>query len=95
MRFRPATRLCERAPVSEKYSFIDAEYENDTNGNDVAALTVARMCALLSVSKSGYYDWRQRPQSETAKRHELLKLKVKAIFDANNEEYGCKSSQFL
>jgi putative transposase len=46
------------------------------------------MCALLSVSKSGYYDWRLRPQSETARRHELLKLKVKAIFDANNEEYG-------
>jgi putative transposase len=46
------------------------------------------MCALLSVSKSGYYGWRLRPQSETARRRELLKLKVKVIFDANNEEYG-------
>ena len=47
-----------------------------------------RMCALLSVSKSGYYEWRSRPQSETARRHDLLKIKVKAIFEANNEEYG-------
>jgi putative transposase len=46
------------------------------------------MCALLSVSKSGYYEWRSRPQSAAARRRELLKIKVKAVFEANNEEYG-------
>jgi putative transposase len=40
------------------------------------------------VSKSGYYDWRSRPESATLRRRELLKLKIKALFDANNEEYG-------
>jgi HTH-like domain len=46
------------------------------------------MCEWLEVSKSGYYEWRSRPQSETEKRREILKLKIKALFGANNEEYG-------
>jgi putative transposase len=74
--------------VSEKYSFIDAEYEKNTAGNAGNAPTVVRMCDWLSVSKSGYYEWRSRPQSAAGKRRELLKVKVKAIFEANNEEYG-------
>ena len=46
------------------------------------------MCGWLGVSSSGYYDWRSRPQSAAAKRRELLKIKVGALFDANNAEYG-------
>jgi len=46
------------------------------------------MCEWLEVPKSGYYEWRSRPQSETEKRREILKLKIKALFEANNEEYG-------
>ena len=47
-----------------------------------------QLCEWLEVSKSGYYEWRSRPQSTAAKRRELLKIKVKALFEANNEEYG-------
>lgn len=55
----------------------------------VPPLSLSFACApLLSVSKSGYYEWRSRPQSAAGKRRELLKIKVKAIFEANNEEYG-------
>ena len=46
------------------------------------------MCRWLEVSRSGYYDWKIRPESATAKRRELLKIKIKALFEANNEEYG-------
>jgi putative transposase len=46
------------------------------------------MCEWLEVSKSGYYEWRSRSPSATTQRRELLKIKVKALFDANNEEYG-------
>src|SRR5258708_38902654 len=46
------------------------------------------MCEWLEISKSGYYEWRERPQSSASKRRELLKLKIKALFEANNEEYG-------
>jgi transposase InsO family protein len=72
--------------VSEKYAFIDAEYATLPAEGDAPA--VVQMCEWLGVSKSGFYDWRNRPQSEAAQRRELLEIKVKALFEANNEEYG-------
>jgi hypothetical protein len=74
--------------VSEKFSFIDAEYAEAPGGNAGAAPTAVQMCEWLGVSKSGYYDWRSRPQSAAAKRRGLLKIKIKALFDFNNAEYG-------
>jgi putative transposase len=74
--------------VSEKYSFIDAEYENAIADETENAPSIVQMCHWLTVSKSGYYEWRSRPLSAAGKRRELLKLKVKAIFEVNNEEYG-------
>lgn len=72
--------------MTEKYAFIDAEYATvPVKGKSP---TVEQMCTWLGVSKSGFYDWRQRPQSETQRRRELLKIKIKALFEANNEEYG-------
>ena len=73
--------------MTEKYSFIDAECAGTPASADDAP-TVMQMCGWLGVSKSGYYEWRSRPQSAAAKRRELLKLKIKALFEANNEEYG-------
>jgi transposase InsO family protein len=72
--------------VTEKYEFIDAEYAGPPTGG--IAPTIMQMCGWLGVSRSGYYDWRSRPESATAKRRELLKAKIKALFEANNEEYG-------
>jgi putative transposase len=74
--------------VTEKYSFIDAEYAETPAGDAGTAPTVVQMCEWLGVSKSGYYEWRSRPQSAASKRRELLKIKMKALFEANNEEYG-------
>jgi putative transposase len=74
--------------VSDKYAFIDAEYAGMPGENAGDAPTIARMCEWLGVSKSGYYDWKLRPESATAKRRALLKIKIKALFEANNEEYG-------
>ena len=73
--------------MTEKYNFIDAEYATPA-GDEALAPTIIQMCEWLEVSKSGYYEWRSRPQSETEKRREILKLKIKALFEANNEEYG-------
>jgi putative transposase len=73
--------------VSMKYAFIDAECATLT-GDEACAPTITQLCEWLEVSKSGYYEWRSRPQSTAAKRRELLKIKVKALFEANNEEYG-------
>ena len=73
--------------MSEKYAFVDAECAT-LAGDEACAPTVAQICEWLGVSKSGYYEWRSRPQSAAAKRRELLKIKIKALFDFNNEEYG-------
>ena len=73
--------------MSGKYALIDAECAT-LAGEEACAPTISQLCEWLEVSKSGYYDWRSRPQSAAAKRRELLKIKVKALFEANNEEYG-------
>ena len=46
------------------------------------------MCRWLGVSKSGYYEWRSRPESATAKRREELKLVIKKAFDDSDGTYG-------
>jgi putative transposase len=69
--------------VSEVYEFIDVEYA--TSG---AAPAITLMCRWLEVSKSGYYEWRSRPESATAKRREELKLLVKKAFDDSDGTYG-------
>ena len=74
--------------MTEKFSFIDAGYAEAPEGEAGAVPTAVQMCEWLGVSKSGYYEWRSRPQSAACKRRELLKIKIKALFDANNEEYG-------
>ena len=73
--------------MTEKYGFIGAECA-ETPAGAGGAPTVVQMCGWLGVSKSGYYEWRTRPQSAASKRRELLKIKIKALFEANNEEYG-------
>ena len=74
--------------MSDKYAFIDAEYARAPGNDPDAAPSVVQMCEWLGVSKSGYYEWRSRPQSAAAERRELLKLKIRALFQFNNEEYG-------
>ena len=83
VRSRPATRLRGGASVTEVYEFIDAEYAICEN-----APAVTRMCAWLEVSKSGFYDWKSRPESATAKRQEKLTLIIKKIFDDSDSTYG-------
>lgn len=72
--------------MSERYEFIEAECA--TRPAEGGAPAIMQMCEWLGVSKSGFHDWKGRPQSMTAQRRELLKIKVKALFEANNEEYG-------
>ena len=69
--------------MTEVYEFIDAEYATcDT------APAVTKMCAWLEVSKSGFYDWKTRPESATAERRKKLALIIKRIFDDSDSTYG-------
>jgi transposase InsO family protein len=65
------------------YAFIDAEYATCEN-----APAVTKMCAWLEVSKSGFYDWKSRPESATAERRAKLALIIRRIFDDSDSTYG-------
>jgi putative transposase len=74
--------------VTEKYRFIDAQYAQVPAGSAGNAPTITCMCRWLGVSKSGFYDWRSRPESAMARRREMLKIKIRALFEANDSTYG-------
>lgn len=46
------------------------------------------MCQWLSVSRSGYYDWRNREPSATARRREALEAEVRFAFEHSDGTYG-------
>lgn len=63
-----------------------ARYEliADEEGN----YSVADMCAWLNVSRSGYYHWKSREPSVTARRREILKAQVRHAFEHSDGTYG-------
>src|SRR6266496_1101023 len=67
------------SPVTEKYEFIDGEK---------CAYPIVKMCQWLGVSKSGYYDWKNRPASAIAERREELKALITHSFDESDGTYG-------
>ena len=46
------------------------------------------MCHWLQVSASGFFDWRRRPESATARRRTQLAGLVDDAFRASDETYG-------
>jgi putative transposase len=73
--------------VSDKFEFIDAQHAAQTTNTETALSTV-KMCLLLGVSRSGFYEWRTRPASATAERREELKALVRISFDDSDGTYG-------
>lgn len=62
-----------------KYQFIQQESTHHA---------VKLLCKIMTVSRSGYYSWVSRPQSNLAKRHHLLESKIKTIFNKSRQTYG-------
>ena len=46
------------------------------------------MCRLLDVSRSGYYEWERRAESNQAQRRKRLTRLIRAVFMASNRTYG-------
>lgn len=46
------------------------------------------MCRVLGVSRSGYYDWRSRPESDRTRRHRSLTEKIRHFHQASRKTYG-------
>jgi putative transposase len=74
--------------VTERYEFIDAEYADAAAAHAACAPTIAQMCGWLGISRSGFYDWRKRADSETVKRRGELRLLIARVFDDSDGTYG-------
>lgn len=53
-----------------------------------AKYPVRMMCRALGVSRSGYYDWVDRPESARAQRHRALTDKIRCFHQASRDTYG-------
>jgi putative transposase len=49
---------------------------------------VRRMCKVLGVSPSGYYDWRKRPPSQRQQANEKLLAAIRREHEASRQTYG-------
>jgi transposase InsO family protein len=62
-----------------KFAFIEEH---------LSEFPVAIACETLGVSRSGFYDWQDRPVSAQATRREELAAKIRSIHKDNREVYG-------
>ena len=74
--------------MSDKFEFIDAEYAGVGSANHEDVPSIVMMCRWLTVSRSGFYEWRSRPESATARRREELRVLVRHSFDESDGTYG-------
>jgi transposase InsO family protein len=74
--------------VTDKFEFIDAEYAACQESRGTYAPPIVKMCRWMEVSRSGFYEWRNAPESATAKRRGELALLISKSFDDSNETYG-------
>jgi transposase InsO family protein len=65
--------------VSQKFQFVAAQ---------ASEYPVMLLCTVLGVSRSGYYAWRTRPQSQRQRQDCLLAVQIAAIFRASRQSYG-------
>ena len=51
---------------------------------------VSRMCEVLRVSRSGYYDWRQRQGTESRREavNRVLLGQIREVFEVSDQTYG-------
>ena len=64
------------------YSFIAEERANNS------VWSVAEMCRVLAVSRSGFYDWHGRGPSEREVTDRMLAIEIEAIWECSDRTYG-------
>jgi len=64
-----------------RYDFIE---------RNQVTFTVTRMCAMMDVSQSAYYDWLKRPESARSLEDRRLGEKAKEIHKKSRETYGAR-----
>lgn len=49
---------------------------------------ISLMCQILSVSRSGYYAWKHRPQSQRQMANQTLIESIRKVYTQNRQAYG-------
>lgn len=62
-----------------KYTFIRANRKQ---------YSLQRLCEVLDVSTSGYFDWQDRPPSKTKRENQRLLTKIRCFHKASHCTYG-------
>ena len=62
-----------------RFRFIDAKK---------AEHSIAALCRVLRVRRSGYYAWKSRPESKRAKENRRLTVEIRAVFEEKKRRYG-------
>ncbi len=65
------------------YTFI-AEEQADPD----SPWSIAEMCRVLQVSRSGFYDWQSRPPSNRDVTDRVLAAEIGAIWECSARTYG-------
>jgi putative transposase len=65
--------------VSSRYRLIDAEK---------TSYSVSMLCKVLKISRSAYYDWKNRPPSKRATENAALTERIREIHHRSRETYG-------
>ena len=50
--------------------------------------SILRMCGVLQVSRSGYYAWRDRPESPRTQANQRLVERMRQVHRQTKERYG-------
>ena len=74
--------------MSDKFEFIDAEYAVFQESGEQHVPSIVKMCTWMEVSRSGFYSWRDAPESATARRRGMLALYVRKSFGDSDDTYG-------
>jgi putative transposase len=74
--------------VSDKFEFIDVEYAAYQESGEQYVPSIVKMCIWMEVSRSGFYGWRDKPESATAKRRGILALYIRKSFADSDDTYG-------
>ncbi len=65
--------------MSSKYQFVQ---------NHASQYAVTTLCRVLGVSRSGYYTWRTRPESQRSHANRALVVHIQAIHTRSRRTYG-------
>jgi len=74
--------------VSGKFEFTDAEYAIYLESGEPYVPSIVKMCIWMEVSRSGFYEWRNAPETATARRRGILALYVRKSFEDSGDTYG-------